>query len=103
TGPSDFSILQLAAAEAPSSVLSPPSSVLRSPSSVGDCVDCLRCVQVCPTGIDIRQGLQLECIGCAACIDACDTVMTKLNRPTGLIRYDSQAAFEGGRRRWFRP
>lgn len=97
TGLSDFSILQLAATD------STQSSVLSPLSSVGDCVDCLRCVQVCPTGIDIRQGLQLECIGCAACIDACDTVMTKLNRPTGLIRYDSQAAFEGGRRRWFRP
>ena len=71
--------------------------------ATGDCVDCLRCVQVCPTGIDIRQGLQLECIGCAACIDACDTVMTRLNRPTGLIRYDSQAGFDGGRHRWWRP
>lgn len=55
----------------------------------GDCVDCLRCVKVCPTGIDIRQGLQLECIGCAACIDACDDVMTRLERPRGLIRYAS--------------
>ncbi len=69
----------------------------------GDCIDCHRCVHVCPTGIDIRQGLQLECIGCTACIDACDDVMTRLDRPTGLIRYDSQAAFTGQRTRWFRP
>ena len=74
-----------------------------SPAATGDCVDCLRCVQVCPTGIDIRQGLQLECIGCAACIDACDDVMHKLRRPPGLIRYDSQAGLEGGRTKWLRP
>ncbi|MCB9620740.1 MAG: cytochrome c oxidase accessory protein CcoG [Sandaracinus sp.] len=61
---------------------------------LGDCVDCARCVQVCPTGIDIRNGLQLECIGCAACVDACDEVMTKLKRPTGLVRYDSQRRFD---------
>jgi cytochrome c oxidase accessory protein FixG len=69
----------------------------------GDCVSCNRCVQVCPTGIDIRQGLQMECVGCTACIDACDDVMTKLKRPTGLIRYDSQNAFTGEITRWFRP
>lgn len=57
----------------------------------GDCVNCYRCVQVCPTGIDIRRGLQLECIACTACIDACDDVMEKLERPKGLIRYDSNA------------
>lgn len=55
----------------------------------GDCVDCLRCVQVCPTGIDIRNGLQMECIACAQCIDACDEVMFKIHRAPGLIRYDS--------------
>jgi polyferredoxin len=60
-------------------------------------------VQVCPTGIDIRQGLQMECIGCTACIDACDDVMTRLHRPLGLIRYDSQKAFSGQRTRWLRP
>jgi cytochrome c oxidase accessory protein FixG len=70
---------------------------------VGDCIDCLRCVQVCPTGIDIRQGLQMECIGCANCIDACDTIMTKLNRPKGLVRYDSQAGLSGRKRRYIRP
>lgn len=69
----------------------------------GDCVDCNRCVHVCPTGIDIRQGLQMECIGCTACIDACDDVMTRLSRPRGLIRYDSQKAFTGSRTRWMRP
>jgi cytochrome c oxidase accessory protein FixG len=69
----------------------------------GDCVACTRCVQVCPTGIDIRQGLQMECIGCTACVDACDDVMTRLGRPRGLIRYDSQVAFTGGRTRWLRP
>ncbi len=68
-----------------------------------DCVDCNRCVQVCPTGIDIRQGLQIECIGCAACIDACDDVMTKIGRPRGLVRYDSLTAFAGGVTRWLRP
>jgi ferredoxin len=57
----------------------------------GDCVDCKRCVQVCPTGIDIRNGLQLECVACAACMDACDEVMTRLRKPRGLIRYASEA------------
>ena len=70
---------------------------------LGDCVACNRCVQVCPTGIDIRHGLQLECIGCAACIDACDEVMTKIKRPTGLIRYDSLVGFAGAATRWLRP
>jgi len=69
----------------------------------GACIDCNRCVQVCPTGIDIRQGLQIECIGCAACIDACDEVMDKLKRPRGLVRYASLAAFAGGVTRWLRP
>ncbi|MCQ5134516.1 hypothetical protein NE541_15955, partial [Coprococcus eutactus] len=51
---------------------------------LGDCIDCTMCVQVCPTGIDIRDGLQIECIGCAACIDACDSIMDKMNYPRGL-------------------
>lgn len=55
--------------------------------NLGDCIDCSMCVQVCPTGIDIRKGLQYECIGCAACIDACNTVMDKISAPRGLIRY----------------
>ncbi|MBS0544862.1 MAG: cytochrome c oxidase accessory protein CcoG [Proteobacteria bacterium] len=58
----------------------------------GDCIDCGICVQVCPTGIDIRDGLQYECIGCAACIDACDQVMDKMNYPRGLIRYSTENA-----------
>ncbi len=74
-----------------------------STPEVGDCIDCNRCVQVCPTGIDIRQGLQLECIGCAACIDACDEIMTKVKRPTGLIRYDSLNGLEGRKTKWIRP
>jgi cytochrome c oxidase accessory protein FixG len=69
----------------------------------GDCIDCGRCVNVCPTGIDIRQGLQMECIGCTACIDSCDDVMKRLGRAPGLIRYDSQSGFAGARTRWVRP
>ena len=59
-------------------------------AGLGDCIDCTLCVQVCPTGIDIRQGLQYECIGCAACIDVCDQVMDKMSYPRGLIRYDTE-------------
>jgi cytochrome c oxidase accessory protein FixG len=69
----------------------------------GDCVDCTLCVQVCPTGIDIRKGLQYECIACAACIDACDTVMDKVGTARGLIRYSTQAEMDGGTHRLIRP
>ena len=62
---------------------------------LGDCIDCTVCVQACPTGIDIRKGLQYECIACAACIDACDSVMDKMNYPRGLVRYSTQASIEG--------
>lgn len=72
-------------------------------STSGSCIDCRRCVQVCPTGIDIRNGMQLECIGCAACVDACDDIMTKLKRPTGLVRYDSYVGLNGGRTKIVRP
>lgn len=72
-------------------------------AGAGDCVDCLRCVQVCPTGIDIRHGLQMECVGCTACIDACDEVLDRVKRPRGLIRYDSLRAFGGEKRRFWRP
>jgi cytochrome c oxidase accessory protein FixG len=75
----------------------------RKGTTEGDCVDCFRCVQVCPTGIDIRQGLQMECIGCAACVDACDDVMKKIKRKPGLIRYDSHNGLQGKRRRIIRP
>jgi cytochrome c oxidase accessory protein FixG len=68
----------------------------------GDCVDCGLCVVTCPTGIDIRNGLQLECVGCTQCIDACDAVMDKIHRPRGLIRYGSQAEFEASGKPRFR-
>jgi cytochrome c oxidase accessory protein FixG len=61
----------------------------------GDCIDCHRCVTVCPTGIDIRNGIQLECVACTACADACDDVMTRINRPRGLIRYTSHEVMSG--------
>ena len=63
---------------------------------LGDCIDCRICMQVCPTGIDIRQGLQYECIGCAACVDGCNQVMDKMGYARGLIRYTSQNAFAQG-------
>lgn len=69
----------------------------------GDCVDCNRCVVVCPTGIDIRNGLQLDCIACTQCIDACDDVMDKVGKPRGLIRYDSLRGLRGEARKLFRP
>jgi len=69
----------------------------------GACVNCLRCVQVCPTGIDIRNGLQMECVGCAACVDACDDIMLKLGRKPGLVRYASFVALMGGKTRFVRP
>lgn len=71
--------------------------------TTGDCIDCHRCVKVCPTGIDIRNGLQMECIGCTACIDACNAVMAKLSLPPGLIRYDSLNGLNDKARRWWRP
>ena len=70
---------------------------------LGDCVACKMCVQVCPTGIDIREGLQYECIACAACIDACDSVMDRVNYPRGLIRYTTQNTLEGRAARVVRP
>lgn len=73
-----------------------PKNIETRPDGLGDCIDCSICVQVCPTGIDIRDGLQLECIGCAACIDACDQVMDKMNYPRGLIRYSTENAVEQG-------
>lgn len=71
--------------------------------AAGDCVDCSMCVQVCPTGIDIRDGLQCECIACTRCIDACNAVMRKTGRPEGLIRYGSLRSIGGGRTRVLRP
>ena len=70
---------------------------------LGDCIDCTMCVQVCPTGIDIRDGLQVECIGCAACIDACDTIMDKMNYPRGLISYTTEHNLSGQKTHLIRP
>jgi cytochrome c oxidase accessory protein FixG len=72
-----------------------------STEQLGDCIDCHRCVQVCPTGIDIRNGTQLECINCTACIDECDYVMTKISKPIGLIRYASKNEIQNGRKNPF--
>ena len=60
----------------------------------GDCIDCMQCVKVCPTGIDIRNGTQMDCVGCTACIDACNAIMEKINKPLGLIRYASENGIE---------
>jgi polyferredoxin len=73
------------------------------PDALGDCIDCTMCVQVCPTGIDIRNGLQYECIACGACVDACDEVMDKMGFPHGLIRYTTQHAVDGKQTRLARP
>jgi cytochrome c oxidase accessory protein FixG len=73
----------------------PRSRIKRNEEAMaGDCIDCSLCVDVCPTGIDIRDGIQLECVNCTACIDACDAVMEKIKRPKGLIRYDSLNGIE---------
>ncbi|MEZ5320257.1 MAG: cytochrome c oxidase accessory protein CcoG [Vicinamibacterales bacterium] len=71
-----------------------------APAKVGDCVDCAQCVTVCPTGIDIRNGIQLECVNCTACMDACDDVMRRLQRPEGLIRLTSHEAVRTGSATW---
>jgi cytochrome c oxidase accessory protein FixG len=70
---------------------------------LGDCIDCQMCVQVCPTGIDIRDGLQIACIGCAACIDACDSIMDRMGYARGLVGYSSERALEGGEAHLLRP
>ena len=88
-----------AAADAPS-VSTLPSAL--SPG-LGDCVQCEACVQVCPTGIDIRNGLQIDCIACAGCIDACDAVMDKMGYPRGLVRYTTENMLAGRPRRIVRP
>lgn len=78
-------------------------AVVETDARVGDCIDCKLCVQVCPTGIDIRHGTQLECINCTICIDACDAVMDKVDRPRGLIRYDSYNGIAEKKKRRFTP
>jgi len=75
----------------------------RAALKLGDCIDCELCVQVCPTGIDIRNGLQYECIGCALCVDACNSVMDKMRYPRGLIRYTSERELQGESTHWLRP
>jgi cytochrome c oxidase accessory protein FixG len=75
----------------------------RKTGTFGDCIDCGLCTDTCPTGIDIRDGLQMECIACTQCIDACDNVMTRIGKPKGLIRLSSQAAIEREHRRTLRP
>ena len=72
-------------------------------AGLGDCIDCLLCLDTCPTGIDIRNGLQMECVACTQCIDACDSVMDRLGKPRGLIRFSSQARIEGQSGRMLRP
>jgi cytochrome c oxidase accessory protein FixG len=72
------------------------SKIDKGQKDYGDCVNCFKCVTVCPTGIDIRNGLQLECIACTACIDACDEVMVKIKKPKGLIRYASELEIKSG-------
>ncbi len=67
----------------------------------GDCIDCFKCVSACPTGIDIRRGLQMECIACTACIDACDSVMTQIGKPKGLIRYDTEKGIKNEKNKPF--
>jgi len=74
---------------------------LQEEGNLGDCIDCNSCVVVCPTGIDIRNGTQMECINCTACIDACDAIMEKVNKPKGLIRYDSEEGISTGKRSIF--
>ncbi len=70
----------------------------RTAAGLGDCIDCRRCVEVCPTGVDIRNGTQMECVHCTACMDACDAVMDRIGRPRGLIRYASLNGIERGER-----
>ena len=77
--------------------------VKERPAGAGDCIDCRLCVLTCPTGIDIRDGLQMECIHCTQCMDACDAVMTRIGRPVGLIRYSSRDELEGRPTSLLRP
>lgn len=80
-----------------------PGETKPAAEELGDCIDCTLCVQVCPTGIDIRDGLQYECIACGACIDACNSIMDKLEYPQGLIRYTTQHQLEGKASHVLRP
>jgi cytochrome c oxidase accessory protein FixG len=77
-------------------------SAERDNAGAGDCIDCGYCVQVCPTGIDIRNGMQYQCTSCALCIDACNTIMTSIKFPTGLIKYSSEHALQGKKTRFLK-
>ncbi|MBK7594023.1 MAG: cytochrome c oxidase accessory protein CcoG [Gemmatimonadetes bacterium] len=81
----------------------PRGHVKPRPADAGDCIDCGACVTTCPTGIDIRNGLQMECVHCTQCIDACDAIMTQVGKPKGLIRYSSQDALAGQPKHMLRP
>jgi cytochrome c oxidase accessory protein FixG len=81
----------------------PRGKIVKSGPVIGDCIDCKKCVQACPTAIDIRNGLQMECVACAQCADACDDVMVRIGRPKGLIRYTSQAELKGQPHSVLRP
>ncbi len=94
-------VKEAAMASSPTAEAEAPIKVVRD--ELGDCIDCKLCVQVCPTGIDIRDGTQLECVNCTACIDACDAVMDKISRPRGLIRYDSYNGIAEKRKKIFTP
>ena len=100
------SVFERARASLPAPALHNPPELLSlhdSPESLGDCIDCTICVQVCPTGIDIRDGLQYECIACGACVDACNEVMDKVGYPRGLIRHSTQNAIDARPTRVLRP
>ena len=92
----------LLTASIPLTASAPLTLELITSEAVGDCIECGRCTAVCPTGIDIRDGLQLECIHCAQCVDACDEIMGKIGKPTGLIRYTSQDGLNDLPTRWLR-
>lgn len=81
----------------------PRRGIVNEAQKEGDCIDCYKCVSVCPTGIDIRNGLQMECVGCTACIDACDDVMQHIDKPKGLIRYVSGNSLKGLSEKLFTP
>jgi len=93
----------MATAEPKITAIFPPIVEEKPLKIIGDCIECTLCVQVCPTGIDIRDGVQLECVNCTACMDACDAVMEKVGRAKGLIRYDSLNGIEMKRNKIFTP
>jgi cytochrome c oxidase accessory protein FixG len=90
--------LQKSKASSPLSAIQESIATAAAIPSVGDCIDCKLCIHVCPTGIDIRNGTQLECVNCTACIDACNDIMDKVSKPRGLIRYDSLNGIKTGKR-----